>query len=336
MLKHMIDRHKGEDFKEVKWGMFVIKFLRSAFERQIEEAVKIEKISKEGEILNSKSEYNNCNIPRLVTRVGNTEKEIKEYEKELRIEKEKDEKLEKEIRTMRKERNRARLITEKNHRPTKRMKTDEGNYISIRKVWGYPKPTAPEKKRNSDDVQVEKRNDKKRKIEIGERLSNIQRVEDKVYEGEEIRNFTIEKTDWDKVLREHRERLENETLEREKEIEKQQIEEKSWELYRECQQFLETNEKNWEKSRIERENEKKRIERLELARIKQENLKMKIQTRKLEEDIKENLEKLPTSKRKEIEAEEKRKRKIELANMKKTIWKLRRKQKNVREKTGKK
>ena len=82
MLRHMLDRHKGEEFKEVRWGMFVVKFLRSAFERQIEEAVSIEKMAKTGEILNSKSEYNNCTLPRLVTRIGDPEKEMKEYEKE--------------------------------------------------------------------------------------------------------------------------------------------------------------------------------------------------------------------------------------------------------------
>ena len=65
----------------------------------------------------SKSEYNNCTLPRLVTRIGDPEKEMKEFEKEAKIEKEKEEKLEREIRELRKERNRARLITEKNQRP---------------------------------------------------------------------------------------------------------------------------------------------------------------------------------------------------------------------------
>ena len=55
MLKHMVDKHKGEDFNEVKWGMFVLKYLRSAFERQIEEAVTIERISKDGNNQDKKS-----------------------------------------------------------------------------------------------------------------------------------------------------------------------------------------------------------------------------------------------------------------------------------------
>ena len=105
MLRHMVLEHKGEDFGEVQWGMFVKKFLRSAFERQIEEAVEIEKESKSGRTLNSKAEYNNCTIPRLTTRAGNPMDEMKQVEKEIKAEKEKGEKIEKiekEIRDLRK------------------------------------------------------------------------------------------------------------------------------------------------------------------------------------------------------------------------------------------
>ena len=46
MLKHMLHRHEHQDFSEVKWGMFVLQYLRTAFERQIMEAVTIEKNQK--------------------------------------------------------------------------------------------------------------------------------------------------------------------------------------------------------------------------------------------------------------------------------------------------
>ena len=42
MLKHMLFKHEGSEFSEIKWGMFVLKYQRSAFERQISEAVKID------------------------------------------------------------------------------------------------------------------------------------------------------------------------------------------------------------------------------------------------------------------------------------------------------
>ena len=51
----------------------------------------------------------------------------------MKIEKEKDEKIEKEIRELRKERNKGRLIPEKNTNLSKRRKIDEEQYISIRK-----------------------------------------------------------------------------------------------------------------------------------------------------------------------------------------------------------
>ena len=35
-------------------------------------------------------------------------------------------------------------------------------------------------------------------------------------------------------------------------IEKSEIKEKSWALYKECKNFLEENEKNWEKARKDR------------------------------------------------------------------------------------
>ena len=57
-------------------------------------------------ILNSKSEYNRCSIPRLSTRLGDNE--YKKYEKGLEEEREKEEIMEKRIREMRKMRNKNR------------------------------------------------------------------------------------------------------------------------------------------------------------------------------------------------------------------------------------
>ena len=46
----MLFKHKEEDFSEVKREMFIIAHNKSAFERQIEEAVMIEWVSKNTEI----------------------------------------------------------------------------------------------------------------------------------------------------------------------------------------------------------------------------------------------------------------------------------------------
>ena len=76
---------------EIKFGMKIIKAARSAFERQIAESVMIQVEKKENYILNSKSEYNRCALPRLTAKIGNftmdelekAKKKEKENEKEM-------------------------------------------------------------------------------------------------------------------------------------------------------------------------------------------------------------------------------------------------------------
>ena len=265
LLRHIVDKHENEEIEKVQWGMKVIKYMRSAFERQIEEAVTIERKAKEGDILNSKCEYNQTTLPRLVTRIGDKESEMKEWEKELRKEKHYEEKMEEKIRILRKNKNKERLRREKNIQPRKKMRT-ENSYVSIRTVWGPPPSKAPSRK-IEEDVIEENRNRKKRKVET-EKLTNVKRIEDKIFEGESIVEFEIEeKRDWDKILKDHIEELEKETKEREERIQSKEMKEKSWQLYKECKKFLEENDKNWEKLRNEREKEEKRRQRLHIATV---------------------------------------------------------------------
>ena len=71
--------------------------------------------------MNSRSEYNRCSLPRLSTQVG--ENEYKKYSNELLEEKKQEETLEKKIRQLRKERNKARLAPIKGENlSTKRRK----------------------------------------------------------------------------------------------------------------------------------------------------------------------------------------------------------------------
>ena len=130
-------KHENLDFSQVKWGMTVLKYMRSAFERQIAEAVEIEKENNRSELLNSKSEYNQSTLPRLVTRIGDTEKEMKDLEKEMEEEKLVEEMLETKIRELRKARNKARLKTETN-KPNKRQKLENTDYITNKEVWVQP------------------------------------------------------------------------------------------------------------------------------------------------------------------------------------------------------
>ena len=85
-------------------------------------------------ILNSRSEYNRCSLPRLSTRLG--DKEYKKYEKELEEEVRKEETLENRIREMRKNRNKNRRSRHQQTQPSaKRRKTGEETYTRTCRVW---------------------------------------------------------------------------------------------------------------------------------------------------------------------------------------------------------
>ena len=67
MWKHWQTDH-NEDKEKPVFSMKVLKRHKSAFVRQINEAVLIDMNS--NKVLNSKSEYNRCQIPRLTVKVG--------------------------------------------------------------------------------------------------------------------------------------------------------------------------------------------------------------------------------------------------------------------------
>ena len=300
--------------------MFVLEYKRTAFERQIAEAVVIQNEAEKTELLNSKSEYNSSCLPRLVTRIGD-----KEWEKALEKEKKAEEIVEMKIRELRKKNNKARLTTEK-EKPNKRQKTSENTYINIRETWGPPPPSAPIKNKCVEEENYDQKSYKKQKMEI--KLTNLRTI-NSIIEGETITDFEILETDWEKHLKDHYDRLEKETEKREKQIKKQKLKEASWALYRECKTFLEENETEWRKRKLERDAENKKKERLQEANAKQEKLRNRIKERTLKEEIEKGLKNLPEKERKRIEKEEEKERKIDIANTKKTLWKLRTKEKNL-------
>ena len=101
MMKHWLINHKDESLEEERFSMRIIKYTRSAFERQILESVKIQEERKTSRILNSKAEYNRCAIPRLSSNLGG--KTVGDAERMERDEMRKEEELEDQIRKMRKE-----------------------------------------------------------------------------------------------------------------------------------------------------------------------------------------------------------------------------------------
>ena len=157
MLKHAVGVHEGEDMSTVEFGMRVIKYNKSSFERQIMESVVIQNERNNHNLLNSRSEYNRCSLPRLCTQVG--EGQYEKYGKELELEKLEEEKIEYKIRQLRKQRNKARLLPSREQGPSqKRRRIDENNYVSIKEVWGEPEHSKPckNKAENNETVQNKK------------------------------------------------------------------------------------------------------------------------------------------------------------------------------------
>ena len=138
MLKHVLTNHQKQEIDKIKFGMKILRTFKFSFERQINESVLIQQERKEHHILNSRSEYNRCSLPRLTTQLG--ESEYEKYNKELEQEKKQEEILEMKIRQLRKLRNKTRLVPSKlDQQNNKRRKINENNdYISIQEVWGPP------------------------------------------------------------------------------------------------------------------------------------------------------------------------------------------------------
>ena len=55
MLKHIIDKHEHEDFDRVEFRMEVLSYSRTAYERQIMEAVEIQHHRESNYLLNSRA-----------------------------------------------------------------------------------------------------------------------------------------------------------------------------------------------------------------------------------------------------------------------------------------
>ena len=111
LMKHYLLKHKNIKIEEMKYGMKVKTIFRTSIERQVGEAVTIHMEKEKGTaLMNSKSEYNRCTLPRISTkgyRESLEEEEIEKLEdsilkeeiKKLRYRK-RSEKIEKEMRNI--------------------------------------------------------------------------------------------------------------------------------------------------------------------------------------------------------------------------------------------
>ena len=106
MLKHFFHKHQEEELEDMKFGARIIRQSKSAFNRQISESVIIQNNTPHHHILNSKSEYNRCALPRLTAKLGG--KSLDSLEKEKLEEKEQERVLLRTIRDLRVKREKKR------------------------------------------------------------------------------------------------------------------------------------------------------------------------------------------------------------------------------------
>ena len=62
LLKHAVEMHGQEELNTLKFGMKVIRYAKTSFERQSHESVEIQE-NRHHHLLNSRSEFNRCALP---------------------------------------------------------------------------------------------------------------------------------------------------------------------------------------------------------------------------------------------------------------------------------
>ena len=155
MLKHIIEEHPGKKIEEVSFGMRVVRKFNSALERQVCEAVGIHQAQRDGyKLLNSKSEYSRCIVPRLKVE---TNEELLE---KLLGEKENEKVMKEKIRNLKKRKKDPlsticeEIMTE-NSKRWKKRKLEKIVYIR-------------NKEREEQKI-IDKENEKKRRLELAEK-----------------------------------------------------------------------------------------------------------------------------------------------------------------------
>ena len=148
MLRHLLTVHEEEEeeWDKIKFGMRILKSTKTAFERQILESVLIQK-AREQNIMNNKSEYNRCALPRLTAKLG--ERDMEKWREEDRLEHQREASLEEKIRIRKKARAKMRAEAsrrrEKCQPAKKRRKMDRDTQREEEKEEaGYTMPTVEE------------------------------------------------------------------------------------------------------------------------------------------------------------------------------------------------
>ena len=232
MLKHYVEIHEGEKMETIEFGMRIVKEARSAFERQIAESFHIQNQKKNNIILNSKSEYNSCALPRLTAKIGNFS--MDELDRKKGEEKEKEKEWAKKVRNLKVTRSKARR---ENHLYTtmpaeKKRRMDITRYMRV--LQGDEKqekrkdhedlaeqPKEKQKKRRTEVDKVEIDENPNLETEISGEENTTEEDESKWEDEEDIKRY------WKTMLEEREARILGEEQERERKLRKAEKLEKS-------------------------------------------------------------------------------------------------------------
>ena len=200
--------------------------------------MQIQNQKKQNIILNSKSEYNRCALPRLTAKIGNFS--LDELDRRKKEEKEKEKqwatKIGKLRATKKKEqsKNRRETPTETVMPAEKRRKMDWNKYMRVKQV----DEKKEKRKEYEDDNRWEENYDKKRRIDEKQNQDAEEAPEvpePTVTEQESLWESEEEtKRHWNQMLEERDARMKTEEEEREKRCRKAEKLEKSWHLLKLC------------------------------------------------------------------------------------------------------
>ena len=340
MLKHYLDKHEKEDMENVKFGMRIIKKARSAFERQVSESVQIQIARKGNFILNSKSEYNRCALPRLTARIGNFT--VDDLEKKKKVEAENEKVLLKKIRDLkiRNSKSRRDQITSMSMPAIKRRKVGHCKY---KRVISQEPPKEKRKQEEGEEVTLSVEEGSpvpKRRVCGGGRdpillltqepdlldpLENPAQARPQL--GPKGRTEEEEKAAqaaWEEKLRIREERIKEEERIRIKKINLAERMSRSWHLLNLCRETMKREGLNWEKSKERREEERTKMlekdDRMKKAAGKKKAALEKHHRKELQTKITTQLKLIPKNRRILLEREIEKERIWNLKEAKLELW----------------
>ena len=234
--------------------MRLVKSHRTAFNRQISESVEIQSQKRDHFILNSKSEYNRCALPRLTARIG--EESYKNMEKQKKAEKEEEKLLENRIKEMRLKQNQEKKRDSRERRQEfsqleqpagKKRKLNKFEYRRVlekKKEARKRERLAEKEAQNTKNYEIfENAKRKKQELDI-EHTNN-----DQLPETETRWEKAWTQEEWLKRIKERQEALDKEEEERTKRIELSKKLQKGWEMIRICKELMETEGYKWKISK---------------------------------------------------------------------------------------